>query len=89
MKVLVEVRTAFVEQVDVKGVARFEISAVEKGFTFLEQEIVCRWAQDDFFGFAGNGLFDDLRFQDAPANSSQINAEERLLICKNPMLGEA
>jgi len=73
---------------DIEGVASFEVLAVEKALTFLKQEIVGSWAQDDFVGLIGDWLLDDLRLQDAASDSRQINAEQCLLICENPMFGE-
>jgi hypothetical protein len=77
-----------IRKVDVEGIASFHVATIEKGFTFLEQEIVGGWGEDGSFRFARNGLFNDLRFQDTSANSSEINAEERFLIGEDPMLCE-
>ena len=73
---------------DIEGVASFEVLAVEKALTFLKQEIVGSWAQDDFVGLIGDWLLDDLRFQDAASDSRQINAEQGLLICENQCLAK-
>ena len=89
VKVLVEMGAAPGEEMDVEGVASLEVSPVEKGFTFLEQEIVGGRTEDDFFRFACDGLFDDLGFQNTPGDSGEINAEERLAVRKNPVFDEA
>ncbi len=88
VKVLVEERAACDQKVDIEGVASFHVATIEKGFTFLEQEIVGGWGEDGSFRFARNGLFDDLRFQDTSANSGEINAEESLPIGEDPILCE-
>ena len=73
---------------NVKCIPSFHVTAGEKRFTFLEQEIVCAWCEDSFFRSAGDGLLDDLAFQDISADSGEIDAEKGLLIGENPLLDE-
>ena len=40
MKILVEVRTTGKEKMDIEGIPSFHMTAIEKSFAFLKQQIV-------------------------------------------------
>src|SRR5215470_8895754 len=87
-KVLVERCSTGEQEMDIKRVPSFHMTAGEKCFTFLEQEVICAWREDRFFGSAGNDLLNDLGLQDISADSTKIDAEEGLLIGDDPLLDE-
>lgn len=66
------------QKMDIERIPGFHVTAGKKRFTFLEQKVVCAWCKDNFVGSAGDGLLNDLGFQDISANSGEIDAEEGL-----------
>ena len=88
LKILIQGCATCEQEMDVKCIPSFHVTAGEKRFTFLEQEVLCAWCKDSFFGSAGNGLPNDLGFQHISANSGEIDAEQGLLIGENPLLDE-
>ncbi len=63
------------EKVDVKCIAGFNVTLVEESFAFLKDEETGGWRKDGCLRRAGNGLLEDLTFQNIPANSGEIDAE--------------
>src|ERR1700694_134074 len=72
----------------VERIPSFHFAATEESLAFLKQKIVGVWSRYRYFWSVGNSLFDNLGFEDIPTNSSQVDAEEGLLIGEDPVLDE-
>src|SRR5580658_4599584 len=69
LKIPVELRSSGQQEMDIEGIPSFHMTAIEKSLTFLKQQIVRAWSDDDFFWSVRNCLLDDLGLQDISADA--------------------
>src|SRR5208283_836867 len=87
-EVLVQCCALVDEKVDIKCIAGFDVTSVEESLAFLKEEEIGGGCKYGSWRRAGDDLLEDLTFQNVPADSGEIDAEESILIGDHPLLHE-